>query len=137
MKKIVFSTVIIIIMVVLAGCPGLGKTATDAATKVVTDMKAKYPDKILDIKVYRDKLLIAFPKDLHPMEKSSIFMDAATTWWSAYPEDKKPKTKLYCFAYDDVISEDDIGSLQMVRGSTPSAPRVLGQPGIYSLRDVK
>lgn len=124
------------IMLVLAGCPGMGRNDAVAAEKVVTEMKAKYPDQILEIRVYRDKLQIAFPKDLHPLKKSDIFMEAATAWWSAYPVDKQPRNKLYCLAYDDVISDDDIGSLQMIRGSS-SAPRVFGQPGIYALRDVK
>ena len=136
MNKIVFSIVIITVMLVLAGCPGMGKTSTDAANKVVTDMKAKYPDKILEIRVYRDKLQIAFPKDLQPQQKADIFMEAAYEWWMAYPENKQPKNKLYCFAYNDKISDDDIGSLQLVRGSSKN-PRVTGEPGIYSLRDVK
>jgi len=136
MRFIILVFPLIAITLICSACMGTGRTDAEAAKKVTVQMKEQYKDKIKEIKVYRDKLLIAFPKDLHPMEKSQIFMDAATKWWLAYPEGKKPGFKLYLWAYNDVISDDDIGGLWITKGSG-SQPRVGGQPGIYMLRDVK
>jgi len=127
---------LIIVSLVFSGCMGTGKTDLAAAKQVMEEVKTKYGDKIKDIKIYRDKMQIAFPKGAHPVEKSQIFQDAAATWWRAYPANKKPIFKLYCWAYDDVISDDDIGSLTLSRGKG-NEPNVMGQPGIYILRDVK
>ncbi|MBU1022725.1 hypothetical protein KKB99_00465 [bacterium] len=137
MIRFIYFALSFLVLIVCLGCPGVGKTDREAAEATVLQLKELYPEEILDVKVFRDKLQIAFPKDLHPMKKSSIFQDAAVKWWMAYPDDKKPGHKLYCWAYNDVISDDDIGSLTMTQGVSPSAPRVEGQPGIYALRDIK
>jgi hypothetical protein len=135
MKFIYLIIPLIALSCLCSACMGTGKTDAAAAKQVMTEMKDQYKDKVKDIKVFRDKLQIALPKDMSPLEKSQIFMDAATRWWLAYPEGKKPRFKLYLWAYDDVISDDDIGSLTMTQGT--GGPRIIGEPGIYTLRDVK
>ena len=136
MKKLSFVLLIMFVLMICLGCPGLGKADKEAADKAVSTILEKYPEEVVEIKIFRDKMQIAFKKDIHPMTKSTIFMEAATAWWMSYPKDRKPRYKLSCWAYDDVISDDDVGSLTLQRGST-EYPRVMGQPGIYSLRDVK
>lgn len=136
MKKLSLILLIMFVLMICLGCPGIGKADKEAADNAISTIKEKYPEEVIEIKIFRDKMQMAFKKDLHPMKKSDIFMEAATTWWMSYPKENKPRHKLSCWAYDDVISDDDIGGLTLQRGST-EYPRVLGQPGIYSLRDVK
>ncbi len=136
MKKISIILLSMFVLMICLGCPGIGKTDKEAANNAISIIQEKYPEEVIEIKIFRDKMQIAFKKNIHPMTKSQIFMEAATEWWMSYPKDKKPRYKLSCWAYNDVISDDDIGSLTLQRGST-EYPRVLGQPGIYSLRDVK
>ncbi|MCD6217960.1 hypothetical protein J7L05_08895 [bacterium] len=136
MKKLSFIFLIMFVLTISLGCPGIGRIDKEAADKAISTIMEKYPEEVVDIKIFRDKMQIAFKKDTHPLKKSQIFMEAATLWWMSYPKDKKPRYKLSCWAYDDVISDDDIGGLTLQRGSN-EYPRVMGQPGIYSLRDVK
>jgi hypothetical protein len=137
-KRYFFCAILGIFVIIAMGCPGIGKLDKQAAEKAINQIKETYGDKVTDVKVYRDKLQIAMSKNIANPEKAQIFMDAATFWWAAYPNGKKPKYKLYCWAYDDVIADDnEIGSLNIKRGIRDEQPAVEGQPGIYALRDVK
>lgn len=136
MKKVSLVLLVLVVSVVCFGCPGIGKFDKVAADAAILSIQEKYPEDVLEIKIFRDKMQIAFRAGAHPTIKSQIFMEAASIWWSGYPKDNQPRHKLYCWAYDDVISDDDVGALTLQRGSG-DYPRILGQPGIYSLRDVK
>ena len=137
MNRYFFIVILVIFTIIATGCPGIGKADKLAADQAISKAKEMYGDKIKDIKIYRDKLEIAFQKELSNPEKSQIFMDAARMWWAGYPSGKKPRYKLYCWAYDDVISDDtEIGSMNMKKGMGEE-PKVEGEPGIYKLRDVK
>ena len=137
MKRVTIISLLFMLSVLFLGCPGIGKIDKQAAEEAITKIRDTHGENVLDIKVYRDKLEIAFPKDLHPWKKSQIFMECAELWWNAYPGGKKPGHRLYCYAYDDVISDDDIGSLQITKGISDTRPTISGQPGIYALRDIK
>lgn len=136
MKKVSLALLVLIISVICLACPGIGKYDREAAENVITTIKEEHPDEVIEISVFRDKMQIAFKKDIHVTKKASIFMKSASVWWMSYPKEHKPRHKLYCWAYDEVISDDDIGSLTLQRGSS-DAPRIIGEPGIYSMRDVK
>jgi hypothetical protein len=137
MKKIALLIILLALPALIISCPGIGKKDKEAADKALTEINSKYSKEIVEIKIWRDKLEVAFPKGIHPMTKSQVFQECAAIWWMAYPEGKKPSYRLYCFAYDDKIGTEDIGSLQITKGISDSQPKITGQPGIYILRDIK